>query len=97
MPSLSISPASCYSGNHTVINYIFRLFFLYRTNSYRKITGEIRTGQQVSLISRDGTIRKSKLKELYVFEGLGKAKVEEVSAGELCALVGLGFLKLEIL
>ena len=51
--------------------------------------GKLEQGQQVSLISRDGTIRKSKLKELYVFEGLGKAKVEEVSAGELCALVGL--------
>ena len=51
--------------------------------------GKLEQGQQVSLISRDGTIRKSKLKELYVFEGLGKAKVDEVSAGELCALVGL--------
>ena len=40
---------------------------------------------------------KSKLKELYVFEGLGKAKVEEVSAGELCVLVGLEGFELEIL
>ncbi len=51
--------------------------------------GSLKQGQQVSLISREGEIRKSKVKELYVFEGLGKAKVDSVSAGELCAIVGL--------
>jgi len=51
--------------------------------------GSLKQGQQVSLISRDGEIKKSRIKELYIFEGLGKAKVEEVSAGELCAIVGL--------
>tara|TARA_B100001287_G_scaffold133760_2_gene112632 strand:+ start:2118 stop:3914 length:1797 start_codon:yes stop_codon:yes gene_type:complete len=51
--------------------------------------GHLKQGQQVSLISRDGNVKKSKIKELYVFEGLGKAKVNEVLAGELCAIVGL--------
>ena len=51
--------------------------------------GSLKQGQQVALISRDGEVKKSKIKELYVFEGLGKAKVDEVSAGELCAIVGL--------
>ena len=51
--------------------------------------GSLKQGQQVSLISRQGEIKKSKVKELYVFEGLGKAKVDSVSAGELCAIVGL--------
>ena len=51
--------------------------------------GSLKQGQQVSLISREGEIKKSRIKELYIFEGLGKAKVEEVSAGELCAIVGL--------
>jgi GTP-binding protein len=51
--------------------------------------GHLKQGQQVSLISREGEVKKSKIKELYVFEGLGKAKVNEVSAGELCAIVGL--------
>ena len=51
--------------------------------------GGLKQGQQVSLISREGEVKKSKIKELYVFEGLGKAKVDEVSAGELCAIVGL--------
>jgi GTP-binding protein len=51
--------------------------------------GSLKQGQQVSLISRDGEIKKSRIKELYIFEGLGKAKVEEVFAGELCAIVGI--------
>jgi GTP-binding protein len=51
--------------------------------------GGLKQGQQVALISREGEVKKSKIKELYVFEGLGKAKVDEVSAGELCAIVGL--------
>tara|TARA_B100001287_G_scaffold118939_1_gene100174 strand:+ start:2056 stop:3852 length:1797 start_codon:yes stop_codon:yes gene_type:complete len=51
--------------------------------------GLLTQGQQVSLISRTGDIKKSKIKELYVFDGLGKVKVSEVSAGEICAIVGL--------
>ena len=37
----------------------------------------------------DGTIKKPKVKELYVFEGMGKKKVTEVIAGDLCAVVGI--------
>ena len=51
--------------------------------------GLLSQGQQVSLISRTGDIKKSRIKELYVFDGLGKVKVSEVSAGEICAIVGL--------
>ncbi|HQQ83843.1 MAG TPA: GTP-binding protein, partial [Cyclobacteriaceae bacterium] len=52
--------------------------------------GTIKTNQQVVLMKRDGgPIIKSKVKELYVFEGFEKQKVEEVKAGEICALVGL--------
>ena len=58
--------------------------------------GSLKQGQQVSLISREGESRKSKIKELYVFEGLGKAKVEEVVAGDLCMIEGLDDLQLEI-
>ncbi len=43
----------------------------------------------VSLVKRDGTIKKSKIKELHTFEGLGRKKVAEVQAGDICALVGL--------
>jgi GTP-binding protein len=44
---------------------------------------------QVSLIKRDGTQIKSKIKEVHTFEGLGRKKVSEVHAGDICALVGL--------
>ncbi len=37
----------------------------------------------------DGTIQKSRVKELYVFEGFGKKKVSEVKAGDICAVVGI--------
>ena len=51
--------------------------------------GVIKEGQNVVLLQADGTIKKSKVKELYVFEGMGKRKVTEVVSGDLCAVVGL--------
>ena len=52
--------------------------------------GTIQWGQTVSLVKRDGSIQTSKVKELYVFEGLGKEKYKNpVEAGEICALLGL--------
>jgi GTP-binding protein len=50
--------------------------------------GSIREGQPISLVTTDG-VKKSKVKELYVFEALGKRKVAEVLAGDICAVVGL--------
>ena len=50
--------------------------------------GHIKEGQPVSLVKRDGKIEKTRVKELYVFDGLGRRKVDEVPAGDLCALVG---------
>ena len=52
--------------------------------------GTLIGGQNVSLVKRDGSIVKSKIKELYTFEGLGKEKIKtEVQCGEICAIVGL--------
>ena len=51
--------------------------------------GVLKQNQQISLVKRDGEIKKSRIKELYLFEGLGKSKVDEVKAGDLCAIVGL--------
>ncbi|NER10592.1 translational GTPase TypA [Muriicola jejuensis] len=51
--------------------------------------GSLKEGQQIVLIKRDGTKVKSKIKELYTFEGLGKIKVSEVTTGDICAIVGL--------
>ena len=51
--------------------------------------GSIKENQQLALMKLDGSIEKSRVKELYVFEGLGKKKVNEVKAGDLCAVVGI--------
>lgn len=55
-----------------------------------KVTrGSIKEAQQIALMQADGAIKKVRIKELYVFEGMGKRKVAEVFAGDLCAVVGL--------
>ncbi len=51
--------------------------------------GSIKENQPIALVQGDGTIRKTRVKELYVFEGMGKKKVTEVVAGDLCAVVGI--------
>ncbi|HJU45713.1 MAG TPA: translational GTPase TypA [Chitinophagaceae bacterium] len=51
--------------------------------------GVLKEGQQIALMQADGTIKKQKVRELYVFEGMGKKKVAEVIAGDLCAVVGI--------
>ena len=51
--------------------------------------GVLKATDFVSLVKRDGMVIKSKIKELQVFDGLGRKKVEEVAAGDLCAIVGL--------
>ena len=51
--------------------------------------GSLREGMPVSLVKRDGTIQKSRVKEVHTFEGLGRKKVSEVHAGDICALVGM--------
>jgi len=51
--------------------------------------GTLKEGMNISLVKRDGKIIKSKIKELHTFEGIGRRKVEEVHAGDICALVGL--------
>ena len=54
-----------------------------------KVTrGEVKESQWIGLAQADGKIVKGKVKELYVFEGLGKKKVTEVQAGDICAVVG---------
>ncbi len=51
--------------------------------------GSIKEGQNVTLCKRDGSQTKTKVKEVYVFDGMGKAKTDEVMAGDICAIVGL--------
>ena len=51
--------------------------------------GTLSEGQQISLVKRDGSIIKTKVKELFTFEGLGRQKVQKVVAGDICAIVGM--------
>ncbi len=51
--------------------------------------GVLKEGMPISLMKRDGKIIKSRIKELHTFEGLGRKKVEEVIAGDICAIIGV--------
>lgn len=51
--------------------------------------GELKTGQQVSLCKRYDVVEKHKIKQLMVFDGLGKANVDTVQCGDICAVVGI--------
>jgi GTP-binding protein len=51
--------------------------------------GTLREGMDITLARRDGSMVKSKIKELHVFEGMGRTKKSEVSSGDICALVGI--------
>ena len=51
--------------------------------------GSLKTGQQVAVVKKDGTVQKHKLKGLFLFEGFGKVEAKEVIAGDICAVQGL--------
>ena len=51
--------------------------------------GTISEGMNITLAKRDGTLGKSKIKEVHTFEGLGRKKVESVSSGDICAIIGI--------
>ena len=51
--------------------------------------GTISEGMNITLAKRDGTMVKSKIKEVHTFEGLGRKKVQSVSSGDICALIGI--------
>lgn len=63
--------------------------FLGRIAVGKVARGSIKESQQIVLLQADGSSKKMKIKELYVFEGMGKKKVTEVFAGDICAIVGL--------
>jgi GTP-binding protein len=51
--------------------------------------GELKPGMPVSLVKRDSSVVKGRIKELYIFEGLGKRKVDSVVSGDICAINGI--------
>ncbi len=63
--------------------------FLGRIAVGKVARGSLKENQPIALMQADGTIKKLRIKELYVFEGMGKKKAEQVFAGDICAVVGL--------
>lgn len=55
----------------------------------RVLRGTLIANQPVSLMKRDGTIMKTRVKELFLFEGLGKIKAENIECGDICAMTGI--------
>lgn len=55
----------------------------------RVYQGTLKEGATMGLCKRDGSLKKVKIKEIHLFEGLGKLKVSEVSSGEICAITGI--------
>jgi GTP-binding protein len=55
----------------------------------RVFRGEIVTGNDYTLCKKDGEVRKVRVKELFIFEGLGRVKTDSVRCGDLCAVIGL--------
>ncbi|MEL6625381.1 MAG: translational GTPase TypA [Bacteroidota bacterium] len=55
----------------------------------RLFRGELKENMPIVQIKRDGTQKRSRIKELFVFEGLGKVKVDKVEAGDICAMTGI--------
>ncbi len=55
----------------------------------RVFRGKLKKSEKLSIIKRNGTIHEAILKQLFVFEGLVRIEVEEVSCGDICAIVGI--------
>ncbi len=51
--------------------------------------GTLKEGMNITIAHRDGTMEKTRIKEVHVFEGMGQKKVDEVHSGDICAIVGL--------
>jgi GTP-binding protein len=85
-----IPSAPAYEGNPQMqITSLDYSSFVGRIAIGRVFRGILQENKDYSLCKADGTIKKVRIKELHVFEGLGKQKVSDVSAGEVCAITGL--------
>ncbi|MBN2806017.1 MAG: translational GTPase TypA [Prolixibacteraceae bacterium] len=85
IPAPQINPGSL----QLLITSIDFSTYLGRIAVGRLYRGELKEGQQVSLCQRDGTIVRTRIKELNIFTGLGRVKVPSVVAGDICAIVGI--------
>jgi GTP-binding protein len=76
-------------GLQLQINSIQYNDYVGRIGVGRIYNGRIKTGQQVTIVRRDGTMIKSKLQQLQAFEGLGRKNIDDAAAGDIVALIGL--------
>ncbi|MCF8360898.1 MAG: translational GTPase TypA [Prolixibacteraceae bacterium] len=85
-----ISPPAIKPGSlQLLISSIVYSPYLGRIAVGRLHRGDIKTNQNVSLCHRDGTIERTRVKELNLFDGLGRTAVTHVQAGDICALIGI--------
>ncbi len=86
----NIPPAPVRVGNPQIqITSLDYSSFVGRIAIGRVYRGTLKAGANMSLIKAGGVIKKVKIKELQVFEGLGRVSVEEVPAGDICAITGI--------
>jgi GTP-binding protein len=86
----NIPPPRVYDGTiQMLITSLDYSSYVGRIAIGRIYRGEVRSGVQYSLCKRDGSIIRTRIKELYVFEGMARRKVEFVAAGDICAIVGI--------
>jgi GTP-binding protein len=86
----NIPPAPMHQGTPQLqITSLDYSSFVGRIAIGRVFRGSLKEGAFMSLMKSDGAIKKVRIKELHVFEGLGRLKVPEVKAGDICAVVGL--------
>jgi GTP-binding protein len=86
----NIPPAPMYEGTPQLqITSLDYSSFVGRIAIGRVFRGTLKENAPMSLMKMDGVIKKVRIKELHVFEGLGRLKVPEVKAGDICAVVGL--------
>jgi len=82
-PKVEEGPAQMLITSLDYSNYIGRIAI------GRLFRGELKANQKVALIKKDGSIVNSQIRGLYLFEGLGKTKVDCVQAGDICAIMGV--------
>ncbi len=83
------SPVAVHGNVQMLITSLDYSSFTGRIAIGRLHRGTLTENMPIALVKRDGSIVKSRIKELHTFEGLGRKKVAEVGAGDICALVGL--------
>ena len=83
-------PAKIEAGNtQMLITSLDYSSFVGRIAIGRLSRGELRSGQQVILAKRNGEKQKHRIKDVFVFEGLNRIKVDSIEGGDICAITGL--------